>query len=36
LPDFACRNVPKGAKYTKRPHTIPNGHKLYQMAVKYS
>jgi hypothetical protein len=25
-----------GKKYTKWPQTIPNGHKLYQMAVNYS
>jgi hypothetical protein len=23
-------------KYTKRPQNIPNGHKIYQMATKYT
>jgi hypothetical protein len=25
-----------GEKYTKLPQNVPNGHKKYQMAVKYS
>jgi hypothetical protein len=29
-------NTPKGEKYIKGLQTIPNGHKLYQIAVKYS
>jgi hypothetical protein len=33
---FLCPNIPKREKYTKLPQTIPNGHKIYQMAVKYS
>jgi hypothetical protein len=24
----------KGKKYTKEPQNIPNGHKIYRMAVK--
>jgi hypothetical protein len=36
LPDFSLSNIPKRKKYTKLPQTIPKGHKLYQMAVKYS
>jgi hypothetical protein len=36
LPDFFGPNTPKWEKYTKWPQTIPNSHKLCQMAVKYS
>jgi hypothetical protein len=32
LPDFLGPSIPN---YTKRPYIIPNGHKLYQMAIKY-
>jgi hypothetical protein len=33
---FLGPKIPNGKKYTKRLQTIPNGHKLYEMAVKYS
>jgi hypothetical protein len=33
---FLGPNIPKREKYTKWPKTIPSGHTLYQMAVKYS
>jgi hypothetical protein len=37
LPDFSWSKHSKlGKKYNKWPQTIPNGHKLYQMAIKYS
>jgi hypothetical protein len=29
-------NISKREKYTKWPQTIPNGHELYKMAVKYT
>jgi hypothetical protein len=29
-------NIPKCKKYNKWPQTIPHGHKLYQMATKFS
>jgi hypothetical protein len=29
-------NIPNWEKYNMRPQTIPNGHKIYQMAIKYS
>jgi hypothetical protein len=35
LPDFSGYNIPKREKYTKRPHNLPNRHKIYQLAVKY-
>jgi hypothetical protein len=40
LPDLSWYNIPKRGKnkitvkYTKWPQNIPNGHKIYQMAVK--
>jgi hypothetical protein len=33
---FLGTNIPKREKYTKWPQTLPNGRKLYQMAMKYS
>jgi hypothetical protein len=33
---FLGPNIPKWEKYTKLPQTIPNCHKLCQMAMKYS
>jgi hypothetical protein len=36
LPDFFGPNIPNWEKYDKWPQTIPNGHKLYQMSIKYS
>jgi hypothetical protein len=33
---FICSKLPKRQKYNKWPQTIPNGHKLYQMVIKYS
>jgi hypothetical protein len=33
---FRGPNIPKREKYTKLLQTIPNGHKLYKIAVKYS
>jgi hypothetical protein len=43
LPDFSWSESTKTGKvyqmttnYTKRPYIIPNGNKLYQMAVKYA
>jgi hypothetical protein len=33
---FLGPNIPKREKYNKWPQTIPNGHKVYQMAMKYS
>jgi hypothetical protein len=33
---FIRTNIPKREKYNKWPQTIPNRHKLYQMAIKYS
>jgi hypothetical protein len=33
---FLGPNIPKCKKYTKWPQTIPKGHKLYQIALKYS
>jgi hypothetical protein len=42
LPDFSWfKNTKMGkiyqmtTNYTKRPQTIPNGHKLYQTAINY-
>jgi hypothetical protein len=34
LPDFSWHNIPKREKYTKCPQNIPNGHKIFPMAVK--
>jgi hypothetical protein len=36
LPDFYRCKIQKRGKYTKRPQSIPIGHKIYQMAVNYS
>jgi hypothetical protein len=36
LPDCSWYNIPKREKYTKLHQSIPNGHKIYQMAVKYT
>jgi hypothetical protein len=33
---FLGPNIPRREKYNKWPQTIPNGHKLYQMDIKYS
>jgi hypothetical protein len=33
---FLGPNIPNWEKYSKWTQTIPNGHKLYQMALKYS
>jgi hypothetical protein len=34
LPDFSRYNIPKRGKYTKWPQNIPNGHKIFPMAIK--
>jgi hypothetical protein len=34
LPDFSWSKIPKWGKYTKLPQNIPNGHKVFPMAVK--
>jgi hypothetical protein len=36
LPDFPWYNTPKREKITKWLQNIPNGHKIYQMATKYT
>jgi uncharacterized ion transporter superfamily protein YfcC len=36
LPDFSWSKHTKMGKFTKWMQTVPNGHKLYQMAVKHS
>jgi hypothetical protein len=36
LPDFSWYNIPKREKYTKWLQNIPNGYKIYQMAIKYT
>jgi hypothetical protein len=36
LPDFSWSKKTKTGKFTKWPQTITNGHKLYQMATKYT
>jgi hypothetical protein len=33
---FLVQTYQNGKKYNKWPQTIPNSHKLYQMAIKYS
>jgi hypothetical protein len=33
LPDFSCYNIPKRENTPKGPQNIPNGHKMFQMAV---
>jgi hypothetical protein len=34
LPDFSWSKIPKRGKYTKLPQNIPNGHKIFPMALK--
>jgi hypothetical protein len=34
LPDFSWYNIPKWEKYTQKPQNVPNGHKIYNLAVK--
>jgi hypothetical protein len=36
LPDFSRRNIPKLEKIYHIATKLPNGHKMYQMAVLYS
>jgi hypothetical protein len=36
LPDFSLHNIPKWGKIYQIATTLPNGHKIYQMAVVYS
>jgi hypothetical protein len=36
LPDFSWYNIPKRGKYNKLLLNIPNGHKIYQIALKYT
>jgi hypothetical protein len=37
LPDFPWYNVPKREKYSKNiPYNMPNGHKISQIATKYT
>jgi hypothetical protein len=37
LPDFCGYNIPKWEKIpNSQKICIPNGHKIYQMAVKYT
>jgi hypothetical protein len=36
LPDFSWHNIPKRGKIYQITTTLPNGHKIYQMTVKYS
>jgi hypothetical protein len=36
LPDFSWYNIPKWQKYSQCPQNIPNAHKIYQMATKYT
>jgi hypothetical protein len=36
LPDFSWRNIPKRGKIYQIATILRNGHKLYQMTVKYS
>jgi hypothetical protein len=36
LPDLSWLNVPKRGKIYQIITTLPNGHKVYQMTVKYS
>jgi hypothetical protein len=33
---FLATTYQNGNKYTKQPENVPNGHKLYQIAVKYT
>jgi hypothetical protein len=34
LPDFSWYNIPKREIYTKWQYSLPDGHKIYQIAVK--
>jgi hypothetical protein len=36
LPDFLGPKYQNGEKYTKLPQNIPNGHKIFQMVIKYT
>jgi hypothetical protein len=36
LPDFSRHNIPKRGKIYEITTTLPNGHKIYQIIVKYS
>jgi hypothetical protein len=36
LPNVSWYSIPKRDKYTKLPQNIPNDHKIYQMATKYT
>jgi hypothetical protein len=36
LPDFSRYKIPKLEKCAKQQTNIPNGHKIYQMAEKFS
>jgi hypothetical protein len=37
LPDFSGCDIPKWGKiYIETGKNIPNGHKIYQMAIKYT
>jgi hypothetical protein len=33
---FLVQNTKTGGKYTKLPQNIPNGHKIFPIAVKYT
>jgi hypothetical protein len=35
LTDFSWRIIPKPEKCTKWPYSIPNLHKIFQIAIKY-
>jgi hypothetical protein len=35
LPDFSWHNIPKRGKLYQITTTLPNGHQVYQIAVKY-
>jgi hypothetical protein len=34
LPDFPWSKIPKREKFTKLPQNIPNGNKIFPIAVK--
>jgi hypothetical protein len=36
VPDFSWHNIPKRGDIYQMTATLPNGHKIYQLAVKYS
>jgi hypothetical protein len=36
LPNFSRHNIPKRGKLYHMPTTLLNGHKIYQLVVKYS